>query len=173
MAAFRMRRLPREVLDTVNGLLESGHTVDEVTEFLRGMGEEVSRSCVGRYRKQWAAAVRDLAEVREFSRTVVSELSKQPESRTARLNTELMEAALFQCMTSLRAMSTSDPEKAVKLICKAATAQMLLSKARRDDAETTIKADDYAERKEKVIDTTRTDNVFTVEFADGAGEGGK
>lgn len=173
MAAFRMRRLPREVLDTVNGLLESGHTVDEVTEFLRGMGEEVSRSCVGRYRKQWAESVRDLAEVREFSRTVVSELSKQPESRTARLNTELMEAALFQCMTSLRAMSTSDPGKAVKLICKAATAQMLLSKARRDDAETTIKADDYAERKEKVIDTTRTDNVFTVEFADGAGEGGK
>lgn len=173
MAAFRMRRLPREVLDAVNGLLESGHTVDEVTEFLRGMGEEVSRSCVGRYRKQWAESVRDLAEVREFSRTVVSELSKQPESRTARLNTELMEAALFQCMTSLRAMSTSDPEKSVKLICKAATAQMLLSKARRDDAETTIKADDYAERKEKVIDTTRTDNVFTVEFADGAGEGEK
>lgn len=175
MAAFRMRRLPREVLDTVNGLLESGHTVDEVTEFLRGMGEEVSRSCVGRYRKQWAESVRDLAEVREFSRTVVSELSKQPESRMARVNTELMEAAMFKAMNSLRAqaLADDDPEKAVKLICKAATAQMLLSKARRDDAETTIKADDYAERKEKVIDTTRTDNVFTVEFADGAGEGEK
>ena len=170
MAAFRMRRLPREVLGAVNDLLESGCTIDEVTAFLQEMGTEVSRSCVGRYRKQWAESVRDLAEVREFSRTVVSELRKQPASRMARLNTELMEAALFQCMTSLRAMSTDDPEKAVKLISKAAMAQMLLSKARRDDAETTIKADGYAEKKQTVMETTRTDNVFTVEFAGGAGE---
>ena len=116
--------------------------------------------------------MRDLAEVREFSRTVVAELSKQPESRMARLNTELMEAALFQCMSSLRALSTEDPEKAVKLITKAAMAQMLLSKARRDDSESIIKADDYAERKEKVFETVQADNVFTVQFVDKEKSGG-
>ena len=76
MAASTMRRLPRQVLDAVNRLLEEGRTIDEVTAFLQDMGAEVSRSSVGRYRKQWAEAVRDLAEVREFSRTVVAELSK-------------------------------------------------------------------------------------------------
>ena len=172
MAASTMRRLPRQVLDAVNRLLEEGRTIDEVTAFLQEMGAEVSRSSVGRYRKQWAEAVRDLAEVREFSRTVVAELSKQPESRMARLNTELMEAALFQCMSSLRALSTEDPEKAVKLITKAAMAQMLLSKARRDDSESIIKADDYAERKEKVFETVQADNVFTVQFVDKEKSGG-
>ena len=164
MAGNRVRRLPRQVLDMVNRLLEEGRTIDEVTSALRAVVSDVSRSSVGRYRKQWAEDVRDLAEVREFSRTVVSELSKQPESRMARLNTELMEAALFQCMSSLRAMATKDPTKAVDLIRKAATAQMLLSRARRDDAETTIKADDYAGKKQMVFETTQTDNVFTVNF---------
>ena len=83
-----------------------------------------------------------------------------------RLNPELLEAALFKSVSALRALATEDPEKAVKLIGKAAMAQMLLSKARRDDAETTIKTDDYAERKEKVFETVQADNVFTVEFVD-------
>ena len=53
MAASTMRRLPRQVLDAVNRLLEEGRTIDEVTAFLQEMGAEVSRSSVGRYRKQW------------------------------------------------------------------------------------------------------------------------
>lgn len=167
MAVNRMRRLPREILDEVNRRLEGGWTVTEVTQALRELGADISRSAVGRYRKQWAEQIRDLAEVREFSRTVVAELSKQPESRMARLNTELMEAALFKCMNGLRAMTEEDPEKAIKLINKGAMAQMLLSRARRDDSETIIKADCYAEAKRTVLETTRTDNVFTVNFVDG------
>lgn len=167
MAVNRMRRLPREILDEVNRRLEGGWTVTEVTQALRELGADISRSAVGRYRKQWAEQIRDLAEVREFSRTVVAELSKQPESRMARLNTELMEAALFKCMNGLRAMTEEDPEKAIKLINKGAMAQMLLSRARRDDSETIIKADGYAEAKRTVLETTRTDNVFTVNFVDG------
>ena len=117
MAGNRVRRLPRQVLDMVNRLLEEGRTIDEVTSALRAVGSDVSRS-----------------------------------------------SALFQCMSSLRAMATEDPTKAVDLIRKAATAQMLLSRARRDDAETTIKADDYAGKKQMVFETTQTDNVFTVNF---------
>ena len=75
-------------------------------------------------------------------------------------------------MSSLRALSTEDPEKAIKLINKAAMAQMLLSKARRDDSESIIKADDYAERKEKVFETVQADNVFTVQFVDKEKSGG-
>ena len=167
MAVNRMRRLPREILDEVNRRLEGGWTVTEVTQALRELGTDISRSAVGRYRKQGADQIRDLAEVREFSRTVVAELSKQPESRMARLNTELLEAALFKCMNGLRAMTEDDPEKAIKLINKGAMAQMLLSRARRDDSETIIKADGYAEAKRTVLETTRTDNVFTVNFVDG------
>lgn len=166
----RVRRLPREVLEAVNGLLEAGRTIDEVTAWLQEMGAEVSRSSVGRYRKQWAEAVQDLADVREFSRTVVSELRKQPESRMGRLNTELLEAALFKSVSALRALTTEDPEKAVKLIGKASMAQMLLSKARRDDAETTIRADGYAEEKTAAEKIETTDHSFAVTLVNAAGE---
>ena len=145
----KVRRLPAELRDLVHDLLEQGATVDAVTAALHEFGADVSRSGVGRYRKQWQEAIQELAEVREFSRMAVRDLAKQPESHLARLNAHYLESALFRAQVALRAQFEEDPEKAVKLITKAAMAQMLLARAQRDNAETTIKADGYAEENQQ------------------------
>ena len=168
----RMRRLPRELLDMVNELLESGHTIDEVTQALRELGADVSRSGVGRYRKRWAEQMKDLAEVREFSRAAVGELKKQPESLLVRLNTEQLEAALFRVVMNAKALQEDNPEKALRLIEKAARAQQLLARARRDGAETTIRADDYAEEKAAAEESQNVDNSFAVRLVDASEERG-
>lgn len=66
-------------------------------------------------------------------------------------------------MTALRSLAQDDPEKAIKLITKASMAQMLLSKATRDDAEKTIKASDFAD--DKAGDQfAESDSAIRVEF---------
>lgn len=159
----KVKRLPRELQDLVHAMLEEGRTVTEVAEALTRAGADISRSSVGRYRQSWQEAMKDLREVREFAEVSVRGLADMPESKTARLNVQLLESGLFRAMTALRALSEEDPEKAIKLISKASMAQMLLSKATRDDAEKTIKASDFADDKAS-DQLAEGDSAIRVEF---------
>lgn len=159
----KIKRLPRQLQEFVNGMLEEGRTVTEVAEALTRAGADVSRSSVGRYRLDWQEAMNDLREVREFAEMSVRSLADMPESKTARMNVELLETGIFRAMTALRSLAQDDPEKAIKLITKASMAQMLLSKATRDDAEKTIKASDFAD--DKAGDQfAESDSAIRVEF---------
>ncbi|HJH14177.1 MAG TPA: DUF3486 family protein [Bilophila wadsworthia] len=160
----KIRQLPKELRDLVNDMLDKGRTVTEIAEALKAAGADVSRGSVGRYRLDWQEGMRDLREVREFAEASVRSLADMPESKTARLNAQLLEGALFKAMMSLRATFESDPEKAIKLITKGAMAQMLLSKATRDDAEKTIKASDFADDKAGGLALAEGDNTIKVEF---------
>ena len=160
----KVRRLPAELRDLVHELLDKGTTVDDVTAALQELGADVSRSGVGRYRKQWQEAMQELAEVREFSRMAVRDLDKQPESHLTRLNAHYLETALFRAQMALRAQFEKDPESAIKLITKASMAQMLLARAQRDNAETTIKADGYAEEKQETQEQESGDRTIQVTF---------
>ena len=60
--------LPDEVRAAIVEALRAGHTYDEIVDRVRAMGEEVSRSSVGRYAKNFrelAARQRDLTAVAE------------------------------------------------------------------------------------------------------------
>ena len=159
----KIKRLPRQLRDLVNDMLDKGRTVTEIAEALKAAGADVSRGSVGRYRLGWQEGMRDLREVREFAEASVRSLADMPESKTARLNAQLLEGALFKAMMSLRATFESDPEKAIKLITKGAMAQILLSKATRDDAEKTIKASDFADDKSG-DQLAESDSAIRVEF---------
>ena len=108
--------------------------------------------------------MQELAEVREFSRMAVRDLDKQPESHLTRLNAHYLETALFRAQMALRAQFEKDPESAIKLITKASMAQMLLARAQRDNAETTIKADGYAEEKQETQEQESGDRTINVTF---------
>lgn len=160
----KIRQLPRELRDLVNDMLDRGRTVTEIAEALKAAGADVSRGSVGRYRLDWQEGMRDLREVREFAEMSIRNLADAPENKTAGLNVQLLEAALFRAMMALRASLAEDPEKAIKLITKGAMAQMLLSKATRDDAEKTIKASDFADDKAGELALVEGDNTIKVEF---------
>jgi hypothetical protein len=89
----------------------------------------------------------ELREIREFSEIAVRSLAESPESLTGKYNIALIEGALARAMMSLRATMQKDPEKAVKLLVKAAMAQSMLTRAAKDDAEKTIKATDFADER--------------------------
>lgn len=161
----KIKRLPRELRDLVHEMLEAGRTVTEVADALKAAGADASRSGVGRYRLEWQESMRDLHELRQFAEVSIRSLADNPESRTARMNCELLEAALFRAVMALNAVFRDDPKKAIALIGQASKAQMMLSKAVRDDAEKTIKATDFSEeRAESATPYEEPDRLIRVEF---------
>jgi hypothetical protein len=66
--------LPREIRAEVDRLLlEPGVTYDDITEFIKGRGHDISRSAVGRYGKEFMAAYQRLRQVEDQARSLVSE----------------------------------------------------------------------------------------------------
>lgn len=59
-----IERLPEPIRDEVNAAIGRGATIDEIVWMLKGLGQDISRSAVGRYSKQYsdlAARQRDIA----------------------------------------------------------------------------------------------------------------
>ena len=159
----KIKRLPRELQDMVNGMFERGFSITEVSQALEKAGEDISRSSVGRYHQDWLEAMKELILVREFSEMTVRGLKDMPESKIARMNVQLIEAGIFKAITALGTTFQTDPEKAVKLLTKAAMAQAMLARAAKDDADKTIKATDYAEEKAQELQQDEN-NTLTIEF---------
>ncbi|CAI9120460.1 DUF3486 family protein [Brytella acorum] len=89
-------RLPPEIRELINRLRDKGHTIDEI---MRKLGElevvQISRSSVGRYVKARAKIGERLQRTRVISEALIRERGNEPPSRTARLNIELLQTAIF------------------------------------------------------------------------------
>jgi hypothetical protein len=88
-------RLGPEVRDAIGRLLDEGATLDEILAHLENMSVEVSRSALGRYTQKLAAAGEKLRRSRAVAEALVRRFGDQPESKTARLNIELLHGAIL------------------------------------------------------------------------------
>lgn len=95
-----IQRLPAEVRELIAELREEGHTIDEVLEKLRELRLDVSRSALGRHVKQLDAIGAEIRRSRAVAEALVRRYGDAPESRTARLNIELMHAFINKLMIS-------------------------------------------------------------------------
>lgn len=93
-----IRRLPAEVRELIADLRERGRTIDEVLDKLRELDVEVSRSALGRHVKQLDAIGAEIRRSRAVAEALVKRYGEAPESRTARLNIELMHAFINKLM---------------------------------------------------------------------------
>ncbi len=161
----KIRKLPVELREQINAMLAAGHSVKHIAEVLRAMGADVSAAGVGRHRLQWAEAMKDLEEVRQFAEAAVRDMANEPESKVSRLNIQLLEGALYSALTALR-MRDMEPEDAVKLLVRASMAQQLISRANKDEAETIIKASGFADAKQGDLLVKEGDKLVRVEFVE-------
>ncbi len=95
-----IQRLPAEVRELISELREEGRTIDEVLEKLRELRLDVSRSALGRHVKQLDAIGAEIRRSRAVAEALVRRYGDAPESRTARLNIELMHAFINKLMIS-------------------------------------------------------------------------
>lgn len=142
-------RLGPEVRDAIGRLLDQGCTLDEILAQLENMSVEVSRSTLGRYTQRLAATGEKLRRSRAVAEALVRKLGDQPESKTARLNIELLHGAILDIF-----MVEEDPQDAETGGKKRASANdpmgaMLLAKALEHLTKASRHDADFIERAEK------------------------
>jgi len=94
----KIDRLPAEIRDEIGRLRDGGRTIDEILAHLRTMGvgeEDVSRTGLGRHIKGLAELGEKMRQSRALAEGLVRQLGDAPESKTARLNIELMHSVIL------------------------------------------------------------------------------
>lgn len=98
-----VRRLPPEVRDRIGALLDQGRTLDEILTHLADLDVHVSRSALGRYKQQIDKVSERIRRSREVAEALVRNLGDEPESKTTRLNIELLHGCLTDMLMQVPA----------------------------------------------------------------------
>jgi 2-succinyl-5-enolpyruvyl-6-hydroxy-3-cyclohexene-1-carboxylate synthase len=150
-----VRRQPGEVREAIGRWHREGWTLDEILDALDdAFGVKLSRSALHRHVKGLDKVLERIERSRQIAEAAVARFGQEPESKTARANIELMQAAIQEILDA-----EEDPETG-RVLAKPMDAMLLakalehLTKASRHDAEYTEKiramaAKEAAEKMEK------------------------
>lgn len=90
-----IKTLPSAIRSAADQALKDGATIDQVVDVLRQLGADVSRSAVGRYKREVDRVGERIKRAREISAVFVEKLGAAPDGRQGRLITELMQTVVF------------------------------------------------------------------------------
>jgi hypothetical protein len=96
-----IKKLPPEIRDKIGALLDQGRTLDEIVEHLSTLAVDVSRSALGRYKQSLDKVSERIRRSREIAEAMVRNYGDAPESKTARLNIELLHGIMLDMMSQL------------------------------------------------------------------------
>lgn len=69
----KVHSLPAEIRAQVDDLLIEGHTYEDIAEFLKRKGYDISKSSIGRYGKDFLNFYREVRIIEDQAKTLVSE----------------------------------------------------------------------------------------------------
>lgn len=125
-------RLPELIREEIGKLRDAGRTIDEILAKLQELSVDVSRSALGRHVKQLDAIGAEIRRSRSIAEALVRQYGDTPESRTARLNLELMQGMMMKLLvTEEGELLQLDSKEAFFL----ATAMQKLSQAAKSDVD--------------------------------------
>ena len=131
----KIDRLDPALRAEIAKLRDSGRTIDEILAKLRELGADVSRSGMGRHVQELDKLGEMLRQSRSVAEALVQRFGEAPESRTARLNVELMHALVMRLVAAQgQADVTLEPKEVMFL----ADALKSLTTASKADAAVTI-----------------------------------
>lgn len=138
-----IRKLPPELRAEIDRLLTDGrHTLREITDHLRSMGAEVSKSAVHRYSQEFEDVAKDIRIAREMAQAIGRELEDATEGDAGRLGIESLQALLFRA----RAQIASSGEIEIGDFEKLARAAKDLQAAWKSNVDTELKVRERAAR---------------------------
>lgn len=106
-----IRNLPDELRKEVDRLLGDGrYTIVQVTEHLRELGADVSRSAVHRYSQSFEEVTHEMRLVREMSAALGKELEDVADGDGTRLLVESLQALILRSRMELAKGDKLDPE---------------------------------------------------------------
>jgi DNA-directed RNA polymerase subunit F len=110
------KKLPPDVRDLIGKLREQGRTLDEILDALRALDISVPRATLGDWTKKIDAVAAKVEQSRIMADALVRRFGDAPESKTARLNMQMMHTALFNVFEQTLEGSTNlSPQEAMQL----------------------------------------------------------
>jgi len=94
-------QLPPEILEQVHALINGGRTIDEITEHLHGLDQDVSRSAVGRHVQKFADNLKRYKEAQEVAGVWVDKLGENPNGDVGKLIAEMLKTVAFQTLANM------------------------------------------------------------------------
>jgi len=155
-----VRRQPPEVREAIGQWHRDGCTLDEILDELEAaFGVQISRSALHRHVKGLDKVLERLERSRQIAEAAVRQYGKEPESKTAQANIQLMQAAILELQTEMEAVDTK-PVDAMNL----AKALDHLTRAARQDADfvAKIRADAAKEAAAKLAQAAKQVEADTV-----------
>lgn len=136
----KVRRLPQPIRNELDRLLTEGQLgIREITEHLRGLGADVSKSAVGRYSQSFEQVAKDIRDSRLMAEALAEQLSDPDGPNVTRLAVASLEGLL---MRAQRQLVAPDGSVDVKTLGSLAESLRNIQSAYKTnvDAETKIRA---------------------------------
>ncbi|MAI62428.1 MAG: hypothetical protein CBB87_08130 [Micavibrio sp. TMED27] len=146
----KISTFPDEIKELIQELLRNGKSINSITEKLRELDYDVSKSSVGRYTKKLSEVIGRYKEIHQFAAAMGSRLEDQSSGEIARMNAQLLQGSLFKIMMGDGENEvTLDAKEAMQL----ASSLEKLSKAQKLDADRELKIREEV-RKEALKEAT-------------------
>ena len=143
-----IRRLPPALRSAIEEKLAQGHTLDEVTQAVRDMGGNVSRSAVGRYKLRLDAVLERSRQTREIAQVLANAAGHGGAAEIVRGNAELLhgilQAAVAAAESGADAISPKDAMmlgSALANIARAEKSALEMGKMQADAATAVVDVD--------------------------------
>jgi uncharacterized protein YukE len=173
----KIDQLPPEIREAIGRLRDHGKTIDQILDHLRALEVEVSRSALGRHIQDMDRVGERLRRSRAVSEALVRQLGDAPESKTARLNIEMMHSFVFDFLASAEEAEGDQGAAAKalmrdpKAVAQFAEAVQRLTQASRTNADFVAKVEERAELRAKrdamkAVETVAKDKGLTADTLD-------
>lgn len=96
-----LETLPEEVKEAYFSLIRKGRTINDICAWLADMGEERSRSAVGRHVKNAKAQMEKYKQAQAVAKTWIGKLEEDPEGDVGRLISEMLRVVAFQQLSDM------------------------------------------------------------------------
>lgn len=104
-----IKQLDQRIKAAVDAAIrEDRATIDDIVDIIRGMGGEISRSAVGRYKQNAEAQMLRYREAQEVAKVWIGKLQTDPEGDVGRLLAEMLRTTAFSTLGDMEAASPQD-----------------------------------------------------------------
>lgn len=120
MSRSSVAQLEPDLRDAVDAAIREGRaTLDEIVEMVRGMGGEVSRSAVGRYKIAFEKGMETYKLSQEMAKVWTTRLEEDPESDASRLAAQVLSAVALNTAQTLMNAGEAVPSGEIHFLAKA------------------------------------------------------
>ncbi|MDZ4042902.1 MAG: phage protein Gp27 family protein [Eubacteriales bacterium] len=98
---FKVEGLPDGILEVVNRKLVDGFTYEQITEWVNGLGHDISKSAIGRYGKDFTSRLQRLQVVKDQAKAIVDVSPDAPATEMAEAANQLATQLIMELLMDL------------------------------------------------------------------------